>query len=211
MQEKSCCNENKDLILDAAARLFSQKGYAGTSIREIVEAAGITKPTLYYYFRNKEELYIELMETAVATFDSVLQEGLSETADIAAPDRFIYIFQRIHALFEGNVEVVRLINSLIWHSVSSAPHVDFIDRHREAEVMFRHILEEGARRGEVAAERIPELLLLLLGFLHSMLVIVVLRPQDIDLNDDVIARVVRTLWAGAVREPETSTFAGENE
>jgi AcrR family transcriptional regulator len=42
-------------------RLFSEKGYAGCSIREICESAGVTKPVLYYHFHNKEQLYQELV------------------------------------------------------------------------------------------------------------------------------------------------------
>src|SRR5271167_3803669 len=43
-------------LLNAAVRLFAHKGYPGTSTREIVEAAGVTKPMLYYYFQSKEGL-----------------------------------------------------------------------------------------------------------------------------------------------------------
>jgi AcrR family transcriptional regulator len=43
-------------IARAAARLFAERGYDATSVREIVEAAGVAKPTLYYYFRSKEGL-----------------------------------------------------------------------------------------------------------------------------------------------------------
>ena len=39
-------------IARAAARLFAERGYDATSVREIVEAAGVAKPTLYYYFRK---------------------------------------------------------------------------------------------------------------------------------------------------------------
>ena len=39
-----------------AAKLFAERGYDATSVREIVEAAGVAKPTLYYYFRSKEGL-----------------------------------------------------------------------------------------------------------------------------------------------------------
>jgi TetR/AcrR family transcriptional regulator len=48
-------------ILNAATELFAQKGYAACSIREICQAAGVTKPVLYYHFRSKEHLYQELM------------------------------------------------------------------------------------------------------------------------------------------------------
>ncbi|WP_435017635.1 TetR/AcrR family transcriptional regulator [Tundrisphaera sp. TA3] len=48
-------------ILKVAARLFAAHGYDATSVREIVEAAGITKPTLYYYFGSKQGLAEELL------------------------------------------------------------------------------------------------------------------------------------------------------
>jgi TetR/AcrR family transcriptional regulator len=51
----------RNIILNVSMRLFAQKGYAGCSIREICQAAGITKPVLYYHFRSKEHLYQELM------------------------------------------------------------------------------------------------------------------------------------------------------
>jgi len=50
-------------LLDSALRLFSEKGYDGTSIREIIEAAGVTRPVLYYYFENKEALFRHLVES----------------------------------------------------------------------------------------------------------------------------------------------------
>ncbi len=43
-----------DHILHVAIKLFAEKGYEATSTREIAEAAGVTKPMLYYYFGNKE-------------------------------------------------------------------------------------------------------------------------------------------------------------
>jgi len=50
-------NNVKQNILSAALKLFSEKGYEGTSVSELVLAAGITKPTLYYYFGSKEGLF----------------------------------------------------------------------------------------------------------------------------------------------------------
>jgi len=47
----------KQTILEKALDLFSVKGYEGVSVSELTEAAGITKPTLYYYFNSKEGLF----------------------------------------------------------------------------------------------------------------------------------------------------------
>ena len=43
-------------IARVAARLFASRGFDATSVREIVEGAGVAKPTLYYYFQSKEGL-----------------------------------------------------------------------------------------------------------------------------------------------------------
>ena len=55
----------RERLLVSASRLFAQKGYAGTTVREIVDAAGVTKPVLYYYFGNKEGIYLALMKEAL--------------------------------------------------------------------------------------------------------------------------------------------------
>jgi len=47
----------KKRILFEATRLFAQKGYAATSIREICRAAGVNKPSVYYHFGDKKSLY----------------------------------------------------------------------------------------------------------------------------------------------------------
>ena len=64
--------DSRKQLLDLCLKLFAQKGYTATTIREIVDAAGTTAPTLLYYFGNKEGLYIELMKTQFAQFDAVM-------------------------------------------------------------------------------------------------------------------------------------------
>ncbi|HZM32119.1 MAG TPA: helix-turn-helix domain-containing protein [Acidimicrobiales bacterium] len=52
--------ERKQQLLDAAARLFAEQGYAATRVVDIVEAAGVAKGLFYWYFENKEALFREL-------------------------------------------------------------------------------------------------------------------------------------------------------
>ncbi len=52
---------NREKILARALELFSARGYEGASVNEVALLAGITKPTLYYYFNSKEGLYDSLM------------------------------------------------------------------------------------------------------------------------------------------------------
>jgi len=54
-------NANAEKILAEAWQLFQSKGYRGVSMDEVCRRCKITKPTLYYYYQNKETLYIQTM------------------------------------------------------------------------------------------------------------------------------------------------------
>jgi TetR/AcrR family transcriptional regulator len=68
-------------IARAAARLFAEKGYEATSVREIVMAAGVAKPTLYYYFQSKEGLAHALITGSLIVLGSTLEQIVSHVAD----------------------------------------------------------------------------------------------------------------------------------
>jgi len=52
--------DTRERILDVALELFNEKGYDGTSLREIAERLGVTKAALYYHFERKEDILLEL-------------------------------------------------------------------------------------------------------------------------------------------------------
>jgi AcrR family transcriptional regulator len=54
--------KTRERLLNEALTLFSQKGYAATGIRDILQAAGVTQPTLYHHFANKASLLEALIE-----------------------------------------------------------------------------------------------------------------------------------------------------
>lgn len=70
--------DTKNHIAEVATHLFAHQGYDGTSIRDIVEGAGVTKPVLYYYFKNKEELYHWIIKDAYEFFLEKIRSILSE-------------------------------------------------------------------------------------------------------------------------------------
>ena len=74
------CPAVRDRLLNVALQLFAQKGFESTSVREIASAAEVTKPTIYYYFKNKETLYGAALDEAFgelfARLHEVLDRGL---------------------------------------------------------------------------------------------------------------------------------------
>src|SRR3954468_9786639 len=112
-----------DRILMSALKLFSCKGYDATSVREICEAAGITKPTLYHFYGSKEGVYRALVDGALADFRR--EVGLA----LDAPGGVVLRLQGVaRAYFESaraRRDLARFIFGLIHHPPSSAPATDF--------------------------------------------------------------------------------------
>ncbi len=75
----------RDEILATATQLFIQQGYHGLAMRQISEALGVSKAALYYYFEDKEELflailtdYLEEIETAIAAIHAQTESGAEQ-------------------------------------------------------------------------------------------------------------------------------------
>ncbi|MFG2297512.1 helix-turn-helix domain-containing protein [Streptomyces sp. NPDC048603] len=74
----------REELLDAAAELFTLRGYAATTTREVAQRAGLRQATMYHYFRGKEELLVELLESTVAPSLRMAARLLADTGRPAA-------------------------------------------------------------------------------------------------------------------------------
>jgi TetR/AcrR family transcriptional regulator len=72
--------EKRELILEAALEMFSAHGFRGSTIDQIAEAAGMSKPNLLYYFRRKEDIHEALIQRLLKTWLQPLRE-LDEAGD----------------------------------------------------------------------------------------------------------------------------------
>ncbi len=73
--------ERKQQLLDRAAALFAERGYANTRIIDICEAAGVAKGLFYWYFDNKEALFIDLVRTMRLQLRRAQAAGTDPEAD----------------------------------------------------------------------------------------------------------------------------------
>jgi AcrR family transcriptional regulator len=89
----------REQIVSQAIRLFCEKGYEATSVREIVEAVGVSKPVLYYYFQNKHELFRYIVENSMNPFyETVLETCRRSDLDF---------WEKLKALFELHIEAAQ--------------------------------------------------------------------------------------------------------
>lgn len=136
----------RERLLEVAVRLFGRKGYHATSVREIVEAAGVTKPVLYYWFHSKEGIFMALMEMAVEAHREVVAHVLAHPG--TAAERILMLSEQVLALIRVNTDVVRLFDSVYYGPREGAPAVDFDPLHGEFRRVLRGLIEEGVRSGE---------------------------------------------------------------
>src|SRR5271154_203963 len=73
-------SEPRQRLLEAGLKLFANRGYAGTAVLDIADEAKVTKPTLYYYFENKEGLFQALV-------DQAMDERLRLMREAAPPEK----------------------------------------------------------------------------------------------------------------------------
>lgn len=127
--------------MEVALRLFAQKGYAATTVRQIVDAAGTTAPSLYYYFGNKEGLYLELMQTHCAKIDSVL--ALHEHKSKSAKSRLKDLVDKLFLHVIDDKDFFRLMFTIYYGPPQGAPYCDFIYYHVKFHGAIKTIIEDG--------------------------------------------------------------------
>jgi AcrR family transcriptional regulator len=84
MQQRVTGEERRRLIIESAAKLFSQRGFRGTTTREVAQAVGVSEATVFKHFATKEDLYAAIIE-AKTQMQQVLGvvSPLAETQDDA--------------------------------------------------------------------------------------------------------------------------------
>ena len=126
--------ERRSSIIRSAIHLFAEKGFRGTTTRELAAAAGVTEPVLYQHFRTKRDLYsaiIEAKAVEVAHSAAVLAE-LAETSD----DRAFFgaIGESILRRYQEDPELSRLL------------FFSALERHELAELFFERLYAAFYRR-----------------------------------------------------------------
>ena len=75
--EKIDAGCGRERLLQAAMHLFASKGYAAASVRDIVNAAGVTAPSLYHHFGNKEGLFLAVMRATESRISAAEEEAMA--------------------------------------------------------------------------------------------------------------------------------------
>jgi AcrR family transcriptional regulator len=139
--------EARERLLGAALEQFTLRGYAATSVREICQAAGVTKPVLYYYFKSKEGLYLQLMEDSNSRFEEMLADlgGF----DGSVRQRVIHFCEGVFDTSVQQLPLVKLLYSIYYGTPQGAPAFDIEQYYDRMLQVISTLIQEGIVAGEI--------------------------------------------------------------
>ncbi len=176
-----------------ATELFARKGYASTTVREIVQAAGVTKPALYYYFRNKEGIYLELMRGAWEKFDTLLDSARKENGQVR--ERLLRLLDHIYQLFLDHIEVARVAYSIYYGPPQGAPFIDFDAFHLKFHEVLKGLVMEGIQKGEFQKADAMDMTWAVIGAVHVAIEVQLWHP-DMGMDRKGLSRVLKLVFEG---------------
>jgi AcrR family transcriptional regulator len=196
-----------DRILKQALQLFSEKGYDATSVREICEAAGITKPTLYHFYGSKEGVYRAIVGGALERFKADVVLSLDGEGSLR--DRLVRMAQSYVEGTRREPDLARFVMALIHNSPRSAPATDVVGFYQVILDALARTVDEAVARGEIRSGPTDVRLLVLMGALGEAMHghLLVGRP---DLTPELAETLVDTVlggWTLALDGPSESSAA----
>ena len=189
MQAKSPKEIKRDLIFDAALKVFSEKGYHNATMNEIAMVAGIGKGTIYEYFTSKIQLFQQMLARGLYTyFESLEMQNLQRKT----------VKERIHSLLEGHIlfcrQHSRLTRLVFWNTQEQDDEVKdwMLQMRKEKEVRLQKLLAEGIASGELRQQDPYIMTLMIYGVIASIWAPLVLDDWDIkaDYLADTITDVI---------------------
>jgi AcrR family transcriptional regulator len=122
-RSKLSCEERRAAIINAVRRVFAEKGFHGTTTRELAEAAGVSEALLFKHFPNKEVLYSAMMFSCKSEKDHRM-------------------FERVKALEPSASTLVLLVYSLVSHLLGERSAADS-ERTTQSRLMLQSLMRDG--------------------------------------------------------------------
>ncbi|MBN2801074.1 MAG: TetR/AcrR family transcriptional regulator [Deltaproteobacteria bacterium] len=85
-------SNKRDIILEAATRVFAEKGYRAARVSDVAREAGVADGTIYLYFKSKEEMLLSIFETKMEQMLAGIREALAQVPDLDEKIRRFAVF-----------------------------------------------------------------------------------------------------------------------
>jgi TetR/AcrR family transcriptional regulator len=138
--------DRKKLILEAAAKSFSLYGYKATTMDQVAKLANVGKGTIYTFFKTKEELFDDIINSLIADIRFEVESVLDETSSIL--DNVNNVLVRIHAFRESHQLTIKLIQEE--RDMGTQTVVEAMQRVEQSIIQYmKGIIQKAIDKGEI--------------------------------------------------------------
>jgi AcrR family transcriptional regulator len=196
MKEEKKEVNRKQKVLDVAAKLFTERGFEGTSMRLIAEKVGISKPAIYYYFPDKKALFEALLRSAMDRSDKILEEIYN--SDITPVMKLYKIVNLRFESFKKHVNLARVISNIVNGSIRCSVSIDFEKwfnkQYKIMEDIIKDAINDGTFRKDISKQ---SLIFCLIGGtnLHIRNYFI---TKDKEISENTAKDIMNTLLRGAL-------------
>lgn len=147
---ESVATDLRSRILREATKLFAERGYNAASVREVVEAAGCTKPALYYYFESKDALFVETIREATSEMTRIIEGTMQSHGPIR--DQLASGIDSFMGYLDANHMAMRLLMRAELQPDEGQPPFDFESVRARHTQMITAMLQSGVDQKEIRSD-----------------------------------------------------------
>ena len=188
--------ETRRLILRAAQKRFANAGYAATSVQDIVDDAKVSKPALYYHFKDKAGLFQALVHEAHDERYRILREAAARGGDIRA--QLEHILAALFDYFGKNRELMRISFATMFAAPGEVPaNLSYTDKCARNFEFVHALIKRAQKNGELDKHFDSQELAFGFSGLANFHLVGHLVGKDCQLDQLTAKRVVELFLAGA--------------
>ncbi|MEM9033343.1 MAG: TetR/AcrR family transcriptional regulator [Actinomycetota bacterium] len=187
-------NDGRQRILDEAAHLFVDRGYAATTMRQIATAAGIKAGSVYYHYNSKDELFEDVLALGIDVMEAAFADAAEESAELDARTTLRnHVRAHLASLFEHGPYTAAHVTA--FHTAPPSVRAAAIERRDAYEALWTDLLggliTDGTLRPDLSVGTVR---LVLFGAMNST--VEWFDPDGRQTLDDLAEAITGQTWAG---------------
>lgn len=187
----------KTLILDAAMKIFARVGYDKTTMNDIAKEAGYSKANMYFYFKNKEEVFLDLLKDEMKKRRGMLQGILQ--MKVAPESKIGQFIENSFRYVNEHIDLIRILhseqNKLSQLGKKEKFRKDLLNDQFATINILAKIINEGIESGEYRKTDSREVAMLLMGMVGAAIMYWFHNNKEVDL-DKYRMRILEVLLTG---------------
>ena len=196
-------DDQREMILAQAAQLFAKRGYSATSMNQVAEGCGLSKATLYHYYKDKYSLLLSIADDHVSRLTAIIDD--EEALTLKGEARLRHLIRRIVEEYAHAQDAHRVLTEDV-KFLTDEDRERVLDKERQVVAGFARALVETRGKGHDAdAQMAKPLTMLLFGMINWMFTW--MKP-DGALDYDAMGPIVADLFLGGVDKVKAPPPAG---